>query len=60
MKKPILKLKTIEFGGIIINNVEASVSKNLEAPLLLGQNVLQKFGKVTIDNKNNILILEKH
>jgi len=38
--------------------VKASVINNDEAPLLLGQSALSKFGKVTIDNEKKLLILE--
>ena len=51
----IVKLKTIEIGGIILHDVEASVVDNIQAPLLLGQTALSKFGKVTIDYDNNTI-----
>ncbi|MCQ2347386.1 MAG: retroviral-like aspartic protease family protein, partial [Paludibacteraceae bacterium] len=44
-----LTLKTIEIGGIVLRNVDALVSSNIEAPLLLGQSALQKLGKFEID-----------
>mgnify|MGYP003421650086 FL=1 len=50
-----LKLK---IGNKYLYNIECSISNNLTAPLLLGQNVLNKFGKVTIDNERQILFLE--
>jgi aspartyl protease family protein len=51
----IVRLRTVEIGGIVLNNVEASVVDNIQAPLLLGQTALSKFGKVTIDyNRNTI------
>lgn len=51
----IIRLRTVEIGGIVLNNVEASVVDNIQAPLLLGQTALSKFGKVTIDYNNNII-----
>ena len=51
----IIRLKTVEIGGLVLNNVEASVVDNIQAPLLLGQTALSKFGKVTIDYNNNII-----
>ncbi len=45
----------MEIGGIILHNVEANVVDNIQAPLLLGQTALSKFGKVTIDYNNNII-----
>lgn len=51
----VIRLKTVEIGDITLRNVEASVVDNIQAPLLLGQTALSKFGKVTIDyNKNTI------
>lgn len=51
----IVKLKTVEVGGIMLHNVEASIVDNIQAPLLLGQTALSKFGKVTIDYNNNTI-----
>jgi len=51
-----INLKKVKIGNKIIYDVEASVVHNLEAPLLLGQTALSKFGKLTIDyNKNEII-----
>lgn len=52
------KIKKLKIGNKYLYNVECSISNNLEAPLLLGQNVLNRFGKVTIDNEKQILFLE--
>lgn len=51
----IIRLHTVEIGGILLRNVEANVVDNIQAPLLLGQTALSKFGKVTIDYNNNII-----
>jgi aspartyl protease family protein len=48
-------LKQIEIGTLTLKNVNASVVHNQQAPLLLGQSALGKFGKVEIDNKNSLL-----
>lgn len=53
-----INLKEVKIGNRTINNVEASVVHNLEAPLLLGQSALSKFGKVTIDYKKNEISFE--
>lgn len=51
-----VNLKKVKIGNKTIYNVEASVVHNLNAPLLLGQTALSKFGKLTIDyNKNEIV-----
>ena len=51
----IIRLHTVEIGGIVLRNVEANVVDNIQAPLLLGQTALSKFGKVTIDYNKNII-----
>lgn len=51
----VIKLKTVEIGNRKLYNVQASVVHNLQAPLLLGQSALNKFGKISIDyNKGEI------
>jgi aspartyl protease family protein len=51
----IIRLHTVEIGGIVLRDVEANIVDNIQAPLLLGQTALSKFGKVTIDYNNNII-----
>lgn len=51
----VINLRTVTFGGLILENVKASVVKNQKAPLLLGQSVLNRLGKIEIDNENRIL-----
>ncbi len=53
-----INLQRVQIGNKTLYNVEASVVHNLEAPLLLGQTALNRFGKITIDYKNNTLMLE--
>ena len=48
-------LKEIQFAGLTLKNVRASVVKSQNAPLLLGQSVLQRLGKIEIDNSQRIL-----
>lgn len=57
-KSKTFKIKKLKIGTKYLYNVECSISNNLQAPLLLGQNVLNRFGKVTIDNEKQILFLE--
>ncbi|GHT21161.1 hypothetical protein AGMMS4957_09540 [Bacteroidia bacterium] len=47
----IIRLRKVCIGNRVIHNVEASVVNNQVAPLLLGQSVLGKFGKISIDYK---------
>ena len=51
----IINLRDVMFGGLHLENVKASVVKNQKAPLLLGQSVLNRLGKIEIDNDNKIL-----
>lgn len=51
----VINLKNVVFGGMTLNNVRASVVRNQKAPLLLGQSVLGRLGKVEIDNAKQVL-----
>ena len=51
----IINLKDVKLGSLHLNNIKASVVRNQEAPLLLGQSVLSKLGKIEIDNTKNVL-----
>jgi len=50
-------LKELDFGGLKLNNVEASIVHTLSAPLLLGQSAISKLGKIQIDPSNNTLTI---
>jgi len=45
----------INFGGLELTGVKASVVENQKAPLLLGQTVLKRLGKIEIDNEKRVL-----
>jgi aspartyl protease family protein len=53
-----INLKKVEIGGKEVHNVEATIIESEEAKCLLGQSVLSRFGKYTIDNQNNEIIFE--
>lgn len=53
----IVNLRTIDFGGLELSNVRAAIVRNQKAPLLLGQSVLGRVGKIEIDNSNMKLII---
>ncbi|MGM9837509.1 MAG: hypothetical protein ACI30A_03345 [Paludibacteraceae bacterium] len=48
-------LNKINFGGLELTGVRVSVVANRKAPLLLGQTVLQRLGKIKIDNEKRVL-----
>lgn len=54
----VIVLKSIQIGGRIVYNVEATIDANIAAPLLLGQSVLERFGKVSMDYSSGIMELE--
>ena len=54
----VINLREIDFGGLRLGNVRASVVRNQKAPLLLGQSVLGRLGKIEIDNQNKKLIIK--
>lgn len=51
----VINLKEVKFGTLHLDNIKASVVRNQAAPLLLGQSVLSKLGKIEIDNDKRIL-----
>ncbi len=51
----VINLRDVEFGGLHLSNIKASIVRNQKAPLLLGQSVLQKLGIIEIDNTKQIL-----
>lgn len=52
-------LKELRVGPFVLNNVNASVVHSLNAPLLLGQTVLSKFGKFSFDYQTKQLEILK-
>lgn len=53
-----INLKEIKIGDQILEDVEALVVDNINSPLLLGQSVLERFGKIEINNTNNTIVLK--
>lgn len=53
----VINLRNVNFGGLELDNVRASVVRNQKAPLLLGQSVLGRLGKIEIDNPGMKLII---
>ena len=51
----IINIKDVTFGDFNLNNVRATVVRNQRAPLLLGQSVLGRLGKIEIDNPGRVL-----
>lgn len=53
-------LRNVNFGGLELDNVRASVIRNQKAPLLLGQSVLGRLGAIEIDNSKSVLLITAH
>lgn len=51
----VINLRNVTFGGLNLTNVKATVVRNQQAPLLLGQTVLSRLGKIEIDNTDKKL-----
>ncbi len=51
----IINLRDVKLGTLHLKDVKASVVRNQSAPLLLGQSVLSKLGKIEIDNSCKVL-----
>lgn len=51
----VVNLKDVNFGGLSLSNVRASVVGNQKAPLLLGQSILGRLGKIEIDNAKQVI-----
>ena len=54
----VITLREVKIGDAVLHNVDASVVKSQQAPLLLGQSAMERFGTITIDNQNNKLIIK--
>jgi aspartyl protease family protein len=53
-----VNLRTVRIGDVVLENIEATVVDNVNAPLLLGQSVLENFGKIEIDNEKGQIIFK--
>ncbi|MEY2703141.1 MAG: hypothetical protein RLY43_1779 [Bacteroidota bacterium] len=51
-------LREVKIGNQILENIEALVVSNFQAPLLLGQSALERFDNIRIDNKNQQIIFD--
>lgn len=56
-------LREVEIGGengLKLQNIEASVSLNQAAPILLGNGVLDELASVEVNNTNKVIIFKKY
>lgn len=53
----VVRLRKLTIGGVLeANNVNATISNNIQAPLLLGNEVLDRVKSISIDNENRQLL----
>ncbi len=55
----VVNLKHVDLGGLELSNIRATVVRNQKAPLLLGQSVLGRLGKIEMDNFRQVLRISK-
>ena len=56
----IIRIKKLEFGGLTLYNVDASIIHESNAPLLLGQSAISRLGTIQIDpEKSTLTIISK-
>lgn len=54
----VVRLKSVQIGDRVLQNVQASIVNNAVAPLLLGQSALAQFGKISIDYERKKISFE--
>ena len=54
----VIRLREIKIGDAVLRNVDASVTHSQQAPLLLGQSVMERFGAIAIDNSTSKLTIK--
>ena len=52
------RLRSVKLGNRTFNDVTFSISESDNSPMLLGQSLLEKLGKYTIDYHNGLLLFE--
>lgn len=53
-----INLREVEIANKTLYNVKASIMINIDAPLLLGQSALSKYGKISIDYNHETIKFE--
>lgn len=51
----VVNLRSVKIGDILLKDIQATVVDNIQAPLLLGQTALSKFGKVSLDYEHGYI-----
>ncbi len=56
--KAVINLKEIRIGKNTLKNIEITVNKKIKSTILLGDNILLKFGAFTIDNNESKILFK--
>lgn len=54
----VIRLKSVQIGDRVLENVSANIVSGNKAPLLLGQSALSKFGKISLDYQRNVVTFD--
>ncbi|GHT43592.1 hypothetical protein AGMMS49965_17680 [Bacteroidia bacterium] len=54
----LVNLRSVEIGNRMLHNVQASIVHSKDAPMLLGQSALARFGKISIDYQKEEITFE--
>lgn len=54
----VVRLRSVQIGDRVLENVNANIVSSNKAPLLLGQSALSQFGNISIDYRRNVVTFE--
>ena len=54
----VIRLKSVQIGDRVLENVSANIVSGSKAPLLLGQSALSQFGKISVDYRRNVVTFD--
>lgn len=52
-----ITLRKVDFNGLVLTNIDASVVGNRNAPILFGQSALSRYGRIIIDNEKKTITI---
>jgi len=54
----VVRLRSVQIGDRVLQNVNANIVGSSKAPLLLGQSALSQFGKISVDYRRNVVTFD--
>jgi len=54
----VVNLRIVKIGNVVLENIEAVVIDDFNAPLLLGQSALEMFGNIEINNEKGEIVFK--